>query len=417
MKTSKLASELGTVQWPLIKHAKAIGWTYVNETDALGLRRGEGGRFFYEELTERLLRLNPGLVTTDNVGSLIQSLESVPDTMEGNREILAWLRGQKSIHDEKEKRQRNVTLIDFKNLSNNTFHVTDEWAYQNGPKKGNRADVVFLINGIPVALIENKNPKKRDAMEKAVTQLRRYEIETPEMMVIPQVFNVTHVLEYFYGVTWNYSRKNIFNWKDELGSRAYKDEGDFVSFKKAVQTFFEPKTFLQMLKEWIVFYVKDDEIQKSVLRQHQTRAAQKVMDRCSDAEKRSGLIWHTQGSGKTFTMLTASRLILQNKEAFGSPTVLLIIDRNELEGQLSGWVERIMGEESKLDVKVEYATSKKRLQELFESDFRGLIVSMIHKFKDLKKDSNTRDDIFVLIDEAHRSTGGDLGNYLERSSK
>jgi type I restriction enzyme R subunit len=411
---TKLATEQGSVQWPLIKHAtdKKIGWTFINQEMALSLRRGEGGRFFYDELAHKLIELNPGLVTSDNVGQIIQSLESVPDAMEGNKEILEWLRGQKSIYDENEKRQRNVVLIDYKDISKNSFLITEEWAYQNGPKKGNRADVVFLINGIPVAIIENKNPKKRDGMEKAVTQLRRYELETPEMMVIPQVFNVTHLFEYFYGVTWNYTRKNIFNWKDELGHKEYEDCGDIVSFKKAVQTFFERATFLKFLKEWIVFYMKDDELSKSILRQHQTRAAEKVVERCLDPKKKSGLIWHTQGSGKTFTMITSARLILENAAAFGKPTVLLVIDRNELEGQMSGWVEKILGEQAGLDIKVEYATSKRRLQELFDSDFRGLIISMIHKFKELKKDSCTRDDIFVLIDEAHRSIGGDLGNYL-----
>ena len=91
---------------------------------------------------------------------------------------------------------------------------------------------------------------------------------------------------------------------------------------------------------------------------------------------------------------------------------MLVVDRNELEGQLSGWVERLVGEEQSRDIKVEYATNKARLQELLDQDFRGLIISMIHKFDGIRKDSCTRSDFFILIDEAHRSTGGDLGNYL-----
>src|SRR5439155_227692 len=84
----------------------------------------------------------------------------------------------------------------------------------------------------------------------------------------------------------------------------------------------------------------------------------------------------------------------------------------ELEGQLTGWVERLLGELSSRDIKIEYAWRKERLRELLGSDFRGLIVSMIHKFDGIPKNINTRDNVFVLIDEAHRSTGGDLGNYL-----
>ena len=401
-----LASEAGTVQFTLVKHAEDVGWTVVSDTKALRKRGGESGLFFYRDLEDALLRLNPGIVTSENVNSIIQRMESVPKTIEGNKEILEWLRGNRTVYDEREKRHRNVTVIDYRNLDRNVFHVTYEWSFKTGNRKGNRADIVFLINGVPVAIIENKNPKLQDAMERAITQLRRYEIETPEMMTAPQVFNITHLIEYFYGVTWNYGRKDIVSWKDATNSEQR------ISYKEAVQTFFDRERFLAMLGEWILFYVKDDVLEKTVLRQHQTRASMKVVERCADDEKKSGLVWHTQGSGKTFTLLTAARLILEDKKHFSGATVIAIVDRNELEGQLSGWVERLMGEMQGRQINVAYAESKAGLQDLFDRDFRGLIVSMIHKFDGLRKDSCTRPDVFVLIDEAHRSTGGDLGNYL-----
>lgn len=400
--TKTLANEAGTVQFPLVKHAADIGWTVVSDTEALRWRGGEAGLFFYKELEDALLRLNPGIVTPDNVQAIIQRMESVPNTIEGNREILEWLRGNKTVFVESEKRHRNVTLIDFNDLDHNRFHVTYEWTFRALNKKGNRADVVFLVNGVPVAIVENKNPKMPDAMERAVKQLRRYELETPELLTIPQVFNVTHLIEYFYGVTWNYSRKNIFEWKER------REE----TYKLALQSFFRHGAFLAMLKEWILFYLKDDELQKTILRQHQTRAAVKVVERCADPTRKTGLVWHTQGSGKTFTLITAARLILEDKKRFPGATVMLVVDRNELEGQLSGWVERLVGEIQGKDIKIEYAYSGAKLQELLDQDFRGLIISMIHKFDGIKKDSCTRSDFFVLIDEAHRSTGGDLGNYL-----
>lgn len=400
--TEMLANEAGTVQYPLIKYAEEIGWTVVSDADALRMRGGEAGLFFYRELADALLCLNPGIVKPGNVQSIIQRMESVPKTIEGNREILEWLRGNRTVFDEDEKRHCNVTLVDYGNLANNVYHVTYEWTFKEGNKKGNRADIMFLVNGVPVAIVENKNPKLPDAMERAVKQLRRYELETPELLTVPQVFNVTHLIEYFYGVTWNYTRKNIFEWKTE------RDE----AYRNAVHTFFDRGTFLTMLKEWILFFVKDDEVRKTVLRQHQTRAAVKVVDRCADTEKKTGLIWHTQGSGKTFTLITAARLILENKHRFPGATVMLIVDRNELEGQLSGWVERLVGEMQGRDINIAIAHSGSGMQQLLDQDFRGLIISMIHKFDGIRKDSCTRSDFFVLIDEAHRSTGGDLGNYL-----
>jgi type I restriction enzyme R subunit len=398
----KLAVEATTVQFPLVDHAVATGWQPATPEAALGKRGGEGGLYFHDELEAALLRLNPGVVMAADVPGIVQQLESVPNSIEGNREILDWLRGLKTIFVEAEKRHRNVRLLDFDDASgSNIFQVTWEWSYRNG-RKCNRADVVFLINGVPVAIVENKNPKSRDAMAKALTQFRRYELETPELMTSPQVFNITHLIEYFYGVTWNLQRKFVFNWKDER-------PGDY---EDRVKHFFDHARFLRMLKDWILFFVEDDELRKTILRQHQTRAAMKVVERCADDAKHSGLVWHTQGSGKTFTMITAARLILENPARFPGATVVMVIDRNELEGQLAGWVEAFMGELQGSGVAVKIAGSKRSLQQLLRQQFAGLIVTMIHKFDKADAKLSMRDNVYVLIDEAHRSTGGDLGNYL-----
>ncbi|MHB8311077.1 type I restriction endonuclease subunit R [Metallibacterium sp.] len=418
--TPRLAVEASTVQFPLVDYAAAAGWERVSEADALRKRRGEGGLFFYDELEAALLRLNLGVVTAADVPGIVQRLESLPNTIAGNREVLEWLRGKQTIYVDGEKRHRNVRLIDFDNVpdrmsqcrermdaqerppGSNVFQVTWEWAYRNGARKGNRADVMFVINGVPVAIVENKNPKLKDAMSKALVQLRRYELETPEMLTAPQVFNITHLIEYFYGVTWNTQRKFVFNWKNEKPG----------THEDRVQHFFDHARFLRMLRDWILFYEQDDELLKTILRQHQTRAAIKVTERCADPDKRSGLVWHTQGSGKTFTMVTAARLVLENPQRFAGATVLLVVDRNELEGQLSGWVDALLGDFQGSGIAVEIANSKKRLKALLKQEFSGLIVTMIHKFDKLDAKLSTRSNVYVLIDEAHRSTGGDLGNYL-----
>ncbi|PYJ51846.1 MAG: deoxyribonuclease HsdR [Verrucomicrobia bacterium] len=397
---ASLATESATVQDPLVRYAGEIGWEIVPQSEAVSLRKGEVGMFFYNLLEETLLRLNPGVITPENVDDVIRRLEGVRNSIEGNAEILAWLRGERSVHVAAEKRQRQVRLVDYENVGQNIFQVSPEWEYTSGLSKPNRADVMFLINGVPVALVETKGAKK--GLEEALVQIRRYHRETSEMLTTPQVFDITHLLEFYYGATWSLDRKNLFNWRGEASG----------NFEAKVKGFFERERFLKMLKEWILFYVKDDELRKTVLRQHQTRAVEKVVQRCADSKKRTGLVWHTQGSGKTFTMITAARLILELKDFFKTPTVLLVVDRNELEGQLTGWVERLLGELSSRDIKIEYAWRKERLRELLGSDFRGLIVSMIHKFDGIPKNINTRDNFYVLIDEAHRSTGGDLGNYL-----
>ncbi|PIP05151.1 MAG: deoxyribonuclease HsdR [Syntrophobacterales bacterium CG_4_8_14_3_um_filter_49_14] len=399
--TPTLGTEKPTVQDPIVKYADEIGWRVVPQEEALSLRKGESGMLFYRVLEKKLLELNKGLVSRENVDDIIHRMEAVRNNIEGNAEILSWLRGEQAIYDENEKRRRNITVIDFTDVKRNVFQVTDEWQYTNG-RETNLADIMFLINGIPVAIVETKSAKKTNGMEEALIQIRKYHRETPEMLTAPQVFDMTHLVDFFYGPTWNLNRKNIFNWKDD-------EKGNF---EKKIKRFFDREYFLKMLGEWILFYIKDDELQKTILRQHQTRAIEKIVKRCSDENKKTGLIWHTQGSGKTFTMITAARQILANKDVFGKATVILMIDRNELEGQLSGWVERILGEMQSHDISIEQATSKVRLRQLLKADFRGLIISMIHKFEGIPKNICTRSNVIIMLDEAHRSVGGDLGNYL-----
>ena len=170
-------------------------------------------------------------------------------------------------------------------------------------------------------------------------------------------------------------------------------EGDFTSYGDLVRSFYDRERFLLMLKEWILFFVKDDELRKTGLRERQMRAVTRVIERCADMRKRRGLVWHAQGSGKTFTMITAARLILQDKKRFPGATVMLVVDRNELEGQLAGWMERLLGDIQRGGVEVEHAYRKDRLQYLLDQDFRGLIISTIHKFDGIRKESCARDDV------------------------
>jgi type I restriction enzyme R subunit len=394
-------SEAGSVQFPMVAHAAEIGWEPLTPLEALFRRGDESASLFRGLLEQKLLALNPWL-RPDQARSIVETFDALPASIEGNRERLAWLRGERSWFDEQEKRHRRVHLIDFAHVDANAFHVTWEWKIKPPARKGNRADVMFLVNGVPVVIVEHKNPKDGDAIERGIKQLRRYELETPELLACPQLFNVTHLLDYWYGVTWNVNRRDMARWKQ------VPEE----SYRFAVQSFFERTDFLRTLAHWILFYVQDGETRKSVLRQHQRRAIDAILDRCLDASKTRGLIWHTQGSGKTFTLLTAARLILEDKARFAHATVILVVDRTELEGQLKGWVERLLGEMQSQDIAVRRANNKAELQALLDADFRGLIISMIHKFEAIRKDSCTRDNVYVFIDEAHRSVAKDLGTYL-----
>ncbi len=387
-------SERSAVQNPMLKYAEEIGWEYIRPEDALALRSGDTGLYFTGVLEAQLVRLNPGMVDTSRTGGILRRLNLLKPTIEGNREAHSWLRGEQSVFVPEEKRERNVRLIDFDRPENNIFQVTDEW-WQKSTVCRNRADVVFLINGIPVALAETKDAGKQDGLSLGVDQIRRYHKETPEMFVATQVFEVTQLLDFYYGVTWSTSRKNLFNWRDEQPG----------NYESKIKAFFNRPRFLRLLRDYIVFVTENDELTKKVLRQHQTRAVEKVVQRVADTAKRRGLVWHTQGSGKTLTMLTVASKLLREASGTQKPTVLMLIDRNELEGQLH---KNIIG----YGLSAKVAESKKDLRDILASDYRGLVVSMIHKFEDIPANINTRDSAVVLVDEAHRTTGGDLGNYL-----
>jgi type I restriction enzyme, R subunit len=388
-------SERSAVQNPMLKYAQEIGWEYVKPDDALGYREGDTGLYFSGILEAQLVRLNPGVVDLSRTPDILRRLKLLKPTIEGNREAHSWLRGEQSVFVPDENRERNVRLIDFEHPENNLFHVTDEW-WQKGVVFNNRADVVFLINGMPVALAELKDAGKQDGLALGVDQIRRYHRETPEMFVATQVFEVTQLLDFFYGVTWSTSRKNLFNWHDEQPG----------NYESKVKAFFNRPRFLRLVRDYVIFMTENDELTKKILRQHQTRAVEKVIQRVADASKRRGLIWHTQGSGKTLTMLTVAAKLLRKVRGAEKPTVLMLIDRNELEGQLLKNVDAY-------GIKtVRVADSKKELQEILGSDYRGLVVSMIHKFDDIPANINTRESVVILVDEAHRTTGGDLGNYL-----
>ncbi len=391
---SKLGGERGAVQNPLIRYATETGWEYVSQDEALRLRGGKTGFVFKDIFINQLQKLNSGFMDHLLAEDVIKKLETIPPNIEGN--FIAWeyLKGLRTVFVPNEKRERNVRFFDTENINRNVFQVTDEFEFTNGTKTI-RPDVVFLINGVPVFLIETKAAHKIDGISEALEQVKRYHRECPELLAILQIYALTNIGRCYYGATWNISERSLFNWKEEVS-------GDFGNL---VKTFFNKGRVIKILNNFILFTRQDDELKKVVLRPHQMRAVDKVVERAEDTEKRRGLIWHTQGSGKTYTMIVAAQKIIENT-VFENPTVIMLVDRNELETQLFGNLHAVGIE------MVEVAESKKHLQDLLASDRRGLIVTMIHKFDGMPENINTRKNIFVLVDEAHRTTGGKLGNYL-----
>ena len=407
-----------TVQARILKYAQEIGWTYVPRDEAErrrgfdldGVTPNERARkaalFFGDLLHAQVRAFNPKYKEAE--GALVGEFQRFHADIYGNRDFLQALRNQHKFFYAEENRELDLTLIDYGDLARpreqwrNVYEVTEEFYTHNG-KHGTREDVVFLINGIPVLVIECKNASKDEAIALGVDQIRRYHAETPEVMVPQMLFTATEAIGFAYGVTWNMVRRNLFNWKHEEACHEPAEWAGNLEVK--VKSFCAVPHLLRSLKDFILFAEKEEELQKIILRQHQTRAVDKVVSRALDPNRSRGLVWHTQGSGKTYTMIKTAELLFKAPEA-EKPTILLLIDRNELEDQMLKNLAAVgLGN-------VAHANSIAELNRLLKSDFRGIIVTMMHKFRDMPANLNLRRNIFVLIDEAHRTTGGDLGNFL-----
>jgi len=401
-------TELKSVQARILKYAQEIGWKYVPQSEA-EQRRGfdpsgvsprekskNASRFFTDTLFEKVKEFNPKF--KDSKEELLRKLNLPLPTIAGNRDFLQHLQGEKTFFSKEENREFNLVLINYGEnkgeQDKNVYEVTEEYYLFNG-QNANREDVVFLINGIPVLVIECKNATKDEAIALGIDQIRRYHRETPEFFCPEQIFTTTESIGFSYGVTWNINKRNIFNWKEE----------EIGNLEAKVKSFCDKQNILDYLKKFIIFAEQNEELNKYILAQHQKTAVVKVVERAIDLKKTRGLVWHTQGSGKTFTMIKTAELLFKAPEA-EKPTILLLIDRNELEDQM---VRNLESLGVKNVVKAEHIRD---LQRLLKNDYRGIIVSMMHKFQDMPADVNLRKNIYVLIDEAHRTTGGDLGTYL-----
>lgn len=390
----RLGGERDAVQNPLLRYAEEVGWTLLDPQEAERLRRGTGGLLLHEVFLQQAQRLNPGVVDLPQAEELAARLTRVRPGLEGNLEAWEYLNGLKTVFLPQEGREKNARLMDPADWKANTFHATAELRYTGGTDPI-RLDAAFFVNGIPLLLVEAKSAHKLQGMAEALEQVRRYHREGAPLLTLEQLFTLTHLVQFYYGPTWNLGRKALLNWRDEAA-------GDFETL---VKTFLHPARLVRVLADFVLFTRRDGELSKVVLRPHQIRAVERALGRAHDPHKQRALVWHTQGSGKTFTMIVLARKLL-DEPLFESPTVLMLVDRNELEQQLFSNLASVGLAGAVL------AESKRHLRELLQDDYRGLIVTTIHKFEGMAAGINPRRNIFVLVDEAHRTTGGDLGSYL-----
>jgi type I restriction enzyme R subunit len=376
------------------------------------ISRGVNEVLVESELKSALIRLNPEIAHKQALADeVIYKLRAVflsvnqVGLVKTNEEFFKWLTGEKTMPFGENNRHVPVRLLDFEDLSNNTYVVTNQYRVHHRETK--IPDIVLLINGIPVVVGEAKTPIRPSVswLDGAHEIHEVYENSIPQLFVPNILSFATEGKELFYGSIRS-PLQYWAPWRLENDEEALAKRLGLSEIGKELSDLLQPARLLDILRNFSLFSTdKKKRRIKIIARFQQYEGANKIIQRVMEGRVKKGLIWHFQGSGKSFLMVFAAQKLRRMAE-LKSPTVIILVDRTDLDTQISGTFNAA-------DIaNVETTDNIRDLQNLLERDTRKIIVSMIHKFRDAKPNMNTRDNIIVLVDEAHRTQEGDLGRQM-----
>ena len=411
----QLPNEARTVENPLLEWLQSLelGWRY-EDAKAVAreyrVRRVDGA-FDEREvlllpiLKERLIALNPGVITDDERAErVISHLRSERD----NREWLRWLRGEHSLSFAAAESAQNIRLVDYNDLEANDFLATNQFRVE-GPKDNIRTDLLLFVNGIPIVNIEAKTTGRDWHVDwtEGAKQCARYGREAPQLYYSNAFCGAVNEFVFRYGVPGT----KFHNWHEWRDPSPHTHIPETDRMKRAVFGLLDRRNLLDVIRNFIVFEIEEGVAVKKLARYQQFAAANEIVRRSLDLEReqewRRGLVWHTQGSGKSLTILFAAKKLWHDPK-LSQPTVLVVIDRDQLQDQMIGQFIRTNTETCKI------AESKAELMALLsEGDgYRGIIVTIMHKFSGHERFAVPRRNVIALVDEAHRSQEGDFGKWM-----
>lgn len=384
-------NEQHTVENHIIKFLKEeLGYVYIPAGEFSKLRSFENEYFITPHLLEAVKKIN-------NVDeSIAQSVVREVKKLDTNEAFLLVMREGINLKDPETGKSRDYKIADFENPENNSFIVTNQF-YFEGTTENIRPDVLVFLNGLPVIDIEAKSPTASSSVsyENAIDQIKRYE-KVASKLFLPNCFNIaTDGLKTVYGAT--YSPKQYFlTWREDPHAKTKQFEEELEA---TLYYLLEKQHLLDVIKNFIVYEKKKETVTKKIARYQQLYAANKIIDRVKKGEHKRGLIWHTQGSGKTLTMFfTAWKLRYESE--LKNPKVFILIDRIDLDDQVYEEFEAWGGQNL---IRVE---SRKDLEEKIKGANRGIFISTIQKFTELNDVENIEGNVIVLSDEAHRDNEG-----------
>lgn len=385
---------------PIIDALKGIGYGFLDPKNHDENRDAQNHVIFKPIFIEAIKRINN--LNEVDAQSVYQELVSKSD----NEEWTNILRGNYSRTVEGKATKQTIHLIDFLNPQNNIFTVTNQLYIKS--EKPRIPDVLVYINGIPVVVIEAKSPLNyKNKTGEAFAQIKQYERDIPRLFYTNQFNIITDGTNCLYGATGSPS-KFYGTWKDPWPREA-KEFGS--ALEQGLWSLLEPSRLLDIMAHFIVFEREDGRIIKKVCRYHQFRAVNKIVDRVAEGKKTKGLIWHTQGSGKSLTMvyvaLKLKKHLTVNSPTLTNPNIMVLTDRVDLDDQISGtFIACSLPNPERME-KVQ------DLRDLLATKTDGLMVlSTIFKFQGSRKAIEDSKNWIVLVDECHRTQEKDLGAYL-----
>lgn len=324
-------------------------------------------------------------------GSLLQKNMCFTDYLQNGVPVKYFVKG--------EERSSTVYLVDFNDIENNDFTVANQWTVVENSEK--RADVIIFINGLPLVVVELKSPSREETdASAAYRQLRNYMHEIPSLFVYNAVCVMSDMTTSKAG-TITSGEDRFMEWKTKDGS--YENTA-YAQFDTFFEGLFEKGRFIDILKNFICFNVSGSESFKILGAYHQYFAVRKAIEstkRAQGTDGKGGVFWHTQGSGKSLSMVFYAHLLQQ---ALESPTIVVITDRNDLDDQLFGQFARC---KDFLRQTPQQAQSRKHLRELLlNRQANGIIFTTMQKFEEYDTALSERSNIVVIADEAHRGQYG-----------
>ena len=359
----------------------------------------------YEEVLEdSLVRLNPSLpqdainealnkLRNIENGSLVQKNTVFMDYLQNGIPVRYFVKGS--------ERFAIVYLVDYKNPDNNSFIVANQWTFIENSNK--RPDILLFLNGIPVVIVELKSPSREetDASE-AYLQLRNYMHEIPSMFVYNAICVMSDMGESRAG-TITSGEDRFMEWKTVDGSYENTQYAQFDTFFEGI---FQRERLLDIIKNFICFSNEGVNSYKILAGYHQYFAVNKAIASTQRAaaeggDGKGGVFWHTQGSGKSLSMVFYAHLL---QEALDSPTIVVLTDRNDLDDQLYGQFAKC---KEFLCQEPMHAESREHLKALLAGrKANGIIFTTMQKFEESHEPLSERSNIIVMADEAHRGQYG-----------